>query len=111
MRKSLATLALLCALMSTTSCIGGPFRLYRTWDDFFNQKYTESPWLHGALLGTIIPVYPIVGGFLYMCDAIVINTWTFWSKDAFPLFEETGTGYDHKALSGAKKSVTGWGFD
>ena len=108
MRKSLATLALLCALMFTTSCVAGPFRLSRTWDDFYNQKYTESPWIHGALLGTVIPVYPIVWGFLYMCDAIVINTWTFWTKDAF---EGTGTGYNHKALEGAKKSVTGWGFD
>lgn len=108
MRKSLATLALLIALMSSTSCLAGPFRLSRTWDDMWNQNYTESAWIHGAVLGTIIPVYPLVGGIMYFCDALVVNTYHFWFKDAW---DNKGTGFNHKSLSGASKSVTGWGFD
>lgn len=108
MRKSLATLALLIALMSSTSCLAGPFRLSRTWDDMWNQNYTESAWIHGAVLGTIIPVYPFVGGIMYFVDALVINTYHFWFKDAW---DNKGTGFNHKSLSGASKSVAGWGFD
>ena len=107
MRKSLATLALLIAL-STTSCMTGPFRLSRTWDDMWNQNFTENAWLDGAILGTIIPVYPLVGWVMTLGDVIVVNTYHFWAKDAW---DNRGTGFNHKSLSGASKSVTGWGFD
>jgi hypothetical protein len=108
MRKTLATMALLGALMFTTSCVTGPYRLSRTWDDYYNQKYTESAWLHGVLLAEIIPVYPIVGWFMTLGDVIVVNTWTFWSKDAW---DNHGTGFNHKALTGATRSVTGYGME
>jgi hypothetical protein len=101
-------MALLCALMFTTSCWTGPMRLSRTWDDFWNQKYTESAWIHGALLGTVLPVYPIVGFFAEFVDVLVLNTWTFWSKDAW---DNHGTGFNHKALTGATRSVSGTGME
>jgi hypothetical protein len=108
MRKPLATMALLCALMFTTSCVTGPSRLSRTWDDFYNQKCTESVWIHGVLLNEIIPVYAFVGAFAWLGDVIVLNTWTFWSKDAW---DNHGTGFNHKALTGAAKSVSGTGME
>jgi hypothetical protein len=109
MRKSLATLALLGALMFTPSCAAGPFRLSRTWDDIRNQNYTENAWIHGFLLGGLIPVYGIVWGFAYLGDVVVMNNYYFWFKDAFD--DNKGTGYNHKALSGAGKSVTGFGWE
>ena len=108
MRKSLATLALLGAILFTTSCVTGPFRWSRTWDDYRNQKYTESAWVHGVLLSEIIPFYPFVGALTSIGDVVLLNTWIFWTKDAW---DNVGTGYNHTALSGAKRSVTGWGWD
>ena len=109
MRKSLATLALLGALMMSTSCVTGPWRWHRAWDDYTNQKYTESTWIHGVLLSQILPFYPLVGGLTAVCDAVVLNTWTFWTKDAFD--DGHGTGYDHKSLSGASKTISGFGME
>lgn len=106
-KKLLGSLAVVVALSSLSSCVSGPNRLYRTWDDWVNQKYTEDAWLHGALLQNVVPVYPIVGYFMAIGDVIVVNPYHFWFHDAW---DNVGTGFDHEQLVGAERSVAGYGF-
>jgi hypothetical protein len=107
LRKSLGTLLLVLGVFSLTACASGPRRLSRNWDDWVNQKYTEGAWVHGALLQDILPVYPVVGLVLTVGDILFVNPYYFWSKDAW---DNKGTGYDHEALEGATRSVTGSGL-
>ena len=104
MKKTIASLLLLCALAISTGCATGPFRLSRSWDDYRNQKYTESSWVHGVLLSEIIPVYPIVGLFAGIGDVLFLNTWYFWTKDAW---DNHGTGFTHDQVDGAARTVDG----
>ena len=106
MKKMLCVGALASALL-LSSCQSGPKRLTRTWDDWVNQKYTESSWVHGALLQDILPVYPIVGFFAAVGDVLFVNTYYFWWKDAW---DGKGTGFNHKNPEGAAKSVAGSGM-
>ena len=102
-------LALACAIAATllaSSCMSGPKRLTRSWDDWVNQQYTENAWLHGALLQDIVPVYPIVGFVAGIGDAFV-NFYYFWSKDAW---DNKGTGFEHEQVQGAEKMVAGSGM-
>lgn len=106
MKKHLITAcALALSLGVLSSCMSGPHRLSRTWDDHVNQKYTESAWLHGALLQDILPVYPLVGFVMTIGDVLFVNTYTFWAKDAW---DNKGTGYDHVNPTGTDKIVTGY---
>lgn len=102
LKKALAACALAGTVTLASGCIAGPNRLTRTWDDWVNQKYTESSWIHGALLQNIIPVYPLVGGILGYADVLVMNTWYFWSEDAW---DGKGTGFDHQNTTGAARTV------
>ena len=102
-RLALATLALSAMLLS--SCNSGPNRLSRNWDTWVNGKYATSSWVHGALLQDVIPVYPVVGFVMKIGDILFVNTWYFWSKDAW---DGKGTAYTYKQPEGAEKTVTGW---
>jgi len=101
MKKICTALALTCALTLATGCASGPKRLSRGWDDWTNQKYTESAWVHGALLQDIIPVYPVVGLVMGVGDAFY-NMYYFWGKDAFSEGYK-GTGFDHVNPTGTDK--------
>jgi hypothetical protein len=105
MKKLLAAAILATSATVLSGCMSGPMRLTRTWDDYVNQKYTESSWIHGALLQDILPVYPIVGFVMSLGDVIVMNPIQFWGKDAW---DGKGTGYDHKNPEGAERTVTGY---
>ena len=107
MRKSLSVLALTAAAAVLSGCNSGPKRLSRSWDDWTNQKYTESAWVHGALLQDILPVYPIVGVFAAIGDWLIVNPYYFWSDDAW---DNDGTGFEHVQVTGAAKTVAGPGF-
>lgn len=105
-RRTLCLLILTFGLFTLTSCASGPRRLSRNWDDWVNQKYTEGAWLNGALLQDVIPVYPVIGLVMVIGDVLFVNPYYFWTKDAW---DNKGTGYDHEALEGAERSVTGSG--
>ena len=105
MKKTLCAVALAGLLTTLTSC-AGPSRLSRSFDDYFNQKYTENAWLHGVVL-VIIPVYPIVSGLASLGD-VFVNTYYFWSDDAW---DNKGTGFIHKQLpEDTEKVVSGSGL-
>jgi len=106
-KKILCASALTGALLVLSSCQSGPKRLTRTWDDWVNQKYSESAWVHGALLQDILPVYPIVGFFAAVGDILFVNTYYFWTDDAW---DNQGTGFNHKQIEGAEKVVAGSGM-
>ena len=103
MIKKLTCASVLALALMTTSCQSGPKRLSRTWDDWVNQKYSESAWIHGAVLQDIVPVYPIVGLFAGFCDGFY-NLYYFWGKDAW---DNKGTSFTHKAVTGSDKLVAG----
>ena len=105
MKKTICGLTLALAL-TLTGCQSGPKRLSRSWDDWVNQKYTESAWVHGALLQDILPVYPIVGLVAWLGDAFV-NTYYFWVRDAW---DNDGTGFTHDQVEGAAKMVSDSGL-
>ncbi|MEZ5973895.1 MAG: hypothetical protein R3F17_14715 [Planctomycetota bacterium] len=103
--RLLAAGLVLGGLLSFTSCASGPRRLSRNWDEYVNQKYSEDSWVHGALLQDILPVYPIVGLFMAVGDALVVNPYYFWTKD---LQDRKGTAY-HYEQPESDKAVSGWG--
>lgn len=105
-RKLIGTLALVGCLTLMSSCMTGPRRLSRTWDDYNNKAYVENAWMT-AVLTDVVPVYPIVGLFAGVGDWFV-NFYYFWAKDAFT--GNTGTAYIHENPQGAAKSLTGAGF-
>ena len=108
-KKLLGSLALAAAITClSSSCVSGPRRLSRNWDDWVNQKYTEQSLIHGALLQDILPVYTIVAFVMAIGDVLIVNPYYFWTED---VWDQKGTGYDHEALQGAEKTVTGPGFD
>ena len=48
-----------------------------------------------------------VGFFAAVGDILFMNTYYFWTEDAW---DNKGTGFDHKAVMGAAKSVSGSGL-
>ena len=101
MRRYVA-LAVVVSFILLAGCASGPRRLSRAWDDHVNQKYSESSWVHGALLQDIIPVYGIVGLFAGIGDVLFLNPYYFWSDDAW---DNRGTAFEHINVQGAEKSV------
>ena len=107
MKRMLCAVALAAVLMTVTSCLAGPSRLSRSFDDYLNQKYTENAWVHGVLL-RIIPVYPIIGSLAALGDVTFVNTYYFWSDDAW---DNKGTGFIHDQLpEETEKVVSGSGL-
>ena len=103
MLKKAICATVLAATLMTVGCNSGPKRFSRTWDDWVNQKYTESAWIHGAVLQDIIPVYPIVGFVAAIGDAFY-NFYYFWFEDAW---DNKGTGFTHEPVTGSDKMVSG----
>ena len=67
-----------------------------------NQKYSESAWVHGALLQDIVPVYGVVGAFAGLGDVLLLNPYYFWSQDAW---DNRGTAFKHKELVNVQRVV------
>jgi hypothetical protein len=93
MARKIATALLLAAILgASTGCLAGPYKLSRSWDDKTNELYHRNAWLHGAVFGQIIPIYPIVGFFAGLGDILFINPCYFWGTDAW---SNTGTAFIH----------------
>ncbi len=105
LNRTLATGLTLAALMTFSSCVSGPRRLSRNWDEYVNQKYSDDSWIHGALLQDIIPVYPLVGFAMAIGDYVAVNPYYFWTKD---VKDRKGTSYTYEQPTG-DKTVSGWG--
>ncbi len=103
--RLLATGIVLGSMLTLSACSSGPKRLSRNWDEYVNNKYSQDPWIHGALLQDVIPVYPIVGFAMAIGDALVVNPYYFWSKD---VADREGTAYHYEQPASAK-TVSGWG--
>ncbi len=109
MKKTLlaSTLAAFC-LTFASSCASGPNRVSYSWDQWRDQKYSESSWIHGALLQDIIPVYGLVGLFAAAGDYLIFNPVAFWSKDAW---DSKGTVYVKQPVENPTRIVTDISFD
>lgn len=105
MKRALLLVGLAALPLVTTSCMSGPKRLSRTWDNYVNQKYSEDSLIHGALLQDIFPVYGIVGFVAAIGDALFYNPYYFWSRDAW---ERNGTAFDYVDAEGAQNTVGKW---
>ncbi|MCP5024232.1 MAG: hypothetical protein GY930_20985 [bacterium] len=105
LNRTLATGLTLAALLTFSSCVSGPRRLSRNWDEYVNQKYSEDSWVHGALLQDILPVYPLVGVAMAIGDFVAVNPYYFWTKD---VQDRKGTSYTFES-PGGDKTVSGWG--
>ena len=103
-KRLLRAFALALPLVLVSSCMSGPSRLSRSWDDWVNQKYTESAWVHGALFQNIVPVYPLTAAGLGLIDVTILNPWYFWSSDAW---DNVGTGFQHENPSTDEKVLLG----
>jgi len=97
MRFVASCLLVLCLLTVVPGCWSGPWRLSQSWHDNTQEWYSHNAWLHGALLGDIIPVYPIVQIVLAFVDVLFVNPWYFWSHDAWT---NDGTAFVHRQPTG-----------
>lgn len=104
-KRTLFTGVAIAGFLSFTSCVSGPKRLQRNWDEYVNQKYSQDSWIHGALLQDIIPVYPIVGFAMAVGDTLAVNPYYFWTKD---VKDRKGTAYTYEQPT-SEKTVSGWG--
>ncbi|HZN62309.1 MAG TPA: hypothetical protein VFC90_07875 [Planctomycetota bacterium] len=87
--------------LSTFSGCGGPYHLRNSANDWYNQKYGESPWLFGNVVSNYI--YLFVAGFLGLVDTVVLNTYYFWFEDAQPFGDGKGTVHEFKQPTSGKK--------
>jgi hypothetical protein len=102
LNKTVGLVAVATAALALTACSSGPKRLSRTWDTWVNQKYSSNAYIHGLVLQDLLPVYPIVGFFAAIGDAIVLNPYYFWTKD---VWDGKGTAYTYDNAEGATRSV------
>lgn len=108
MKKSIfAGLAVAFALSFTSSCASGPNRTKYTWDTWRDTKYSESAWLHGALLQDVIPVYGFVSAVAVLADYFVFNVVQFWGTDAW---DNVGTTFVKTNVEDAPRTVEGIDF-
>lgn len=90
MRKKLILLLGIALLVSAVGCYG-PMSLTRTYDDWTNQIYVDSPWLAEILLYTgIIPAIQII---TFVIDTGIGNPVDFWTESAF---RGHGTPFQHR---------------
>lgn len=108
MKKTILAVTLAAFTLSLSSgCASGPNRASYTWDQWRDQKYSESSWVHGALLQDIIPVYSLVGWGAALVDVFIFNPWAFWSKDAW---DGKGTVYVKQPVDSPVRTVDDIGF-
>jgi len=98
--KRLGMIALLSTVLCSGIGCGGPMYLSNSCGDWYAQKYNESPWLYGNALS--FAIYGFVYGFAIMGDAVAVNTYYFWAKDAQPLGDGKGSTFEHKPNPGKK---------
>ncbi len=94
--KKLALVALvMLVVVGSVSCYG-PQKLTRSFDDWTNQGYVDTPWLYGNVIS-----YWLIGfvtGITWWIDGF-INMYYFWVKDAEPFGSGKGTPFNHKAVT------------
>ena len=102
----------LAVLLLCSGCYSGPWRLSSSWHDNTQDWYSNNAWVHGALLGDIIPVYPIVGLVLGITDLLFVNPFYFWTRDAW---SNKGTAFVHEQPTGPnvtddafESNASGW---
>lgn len=100
MRKMAMVLVAVIALGIAGGGCGGPYYLAGNVEDWYAQKYGETPWLWGNII--VNGLFTFVHGFAWFADAIVLNTYYFWLKDAQPGGDGKGTYYEHKKPSSGK---------
>jgi hypothetical protein len=90
--KKLAIVVVALMLVVAVAGCWGPQKVTRSFDDWLNQGYTNSPWLFGNVVSYM------AWGFGFwitnMVDAFV-NTYYFWAKDAQPFGSGKGTPFMH----------------
>lgn len=99
MKKSLLAVAVPAALL-LAGCSAGPGKLHRSWDDYTNKAYAESPLLTGVLTD-IVPIYPIVGWLAWIPDWLVLNPVQFWGTD---VWDGNGVAFHHEEVKSDKKA-------
>lgn len=101
-RKTAVLTVAAAATLAMSSCNSGPKQLTRTWDTWVNQKYSDNSYIHGLVLQDLLPVYPIVGFFAGIGDALILNPYHFWTQD---VWDGKGTAYTYENAEGAERSV------
>jgi hypothetical protein len=98
MRKVAIALVATVSLSMFAGC-GGPYYVSGSIDDFYAQKYTESPWLWGNVI--VNGLFGIAHNVCMFIDQFV-NAYYFWAKDAQPGGDGKGTYYEHKKPTAGK---------
>ena len=106
MSSRLTCLFLAVLLLAAPACWSGPWRLSRSWKDTTADWYSQNAWLHGALLGDVLGIYPIVWIILWIPDILILNPYYFWSHDAWT---NEGTSLVHRQPSGPETVESPWG--
>ena len=100
MRKLGIVLVASVVAFSAVGC-GGPYMLSNSVGDWYNDHYGETPWLYGNILSNAI--FGLVFNLARFGDAVFVNTYYFWAKDAQPAGDGKGTVFEHKAATHGKK--------
>ena len=93
--KKIAVVSLILVVCTVSSGCLGPMTLTRSYDDWLNQSYVDSPWL----VGNIVSAAVLSVGFVltYLIDTLIVNPIDFWTKSAPPGGKQGyGTPFDHK---------------
>lgn len=98
MRKVAIALVATVSLSMFSGC-GGPYYVSGSIEDFYAQKYAESPWLWGNVI--VNGLYGFAHGVCMFIDQFV-NGYYFWAKDAQPGGDGKGTYYEHKKPTAGK---------
>lgn len=97
--KHLTVVAVALMFIVAISGCWGPQIVTRSFDDWLNQGYTDSPWLYGNVVAYAIWGF---GTYITMMVDGFVNAYYFWVKDAQPFGSGTGTKFDHKPVTPKK---------
>ena len=93
--KTIALVSLILIVCVAGSGCLGPMQVTRSYDDWLNQSYVDSPWLVGNMVSAAVLSVGFV--FTWLIDTLVANPIDFWSKSASPTGKQGyGTPFDHK---------------
>jgi len=93
MRKLVASIAIVVAALSFSSCLAGPHQLRRSVDDLDQKMYIDNPWLNAALW--VLP-FPVMYAGASFGDFFVGDAYAFWFHDAW---DHKGTGFKHADIT------------
>jgi len=99
--KKLGIVLVASIVLVTAGGCGGPYMLSNSVGDWYADKYGETPWLYGNILSNAI--YGFVFYVAMGVDAMFVNTYYFWVKDAQPGGDGKGTVFEHKVPGHGKK--------